>query len=251
MAVAFAASRNELVLASRPSYEGYSILGWGKVTTARSAKAVIHSYIAYSTFGYTDISIDGSNNLVGQDALNPTAAVLTGMSAGTVFFWGLTVGASSGGTLAAYGAKLGDSVLSKQTVTRGAADGTAGRFTLGDSEYSEWYYGSVDNVLVFDRVLSDAEMQAQFRRRAPIASPFAWFPMLYPSLSDNYADRSGNGRNLTLNGGTPTVVDGAPVGWGAPIIVPQYATAVGPVLSLPGVTDITATSVRPKVTLTF
>ena len=39
---------------------------------------------------------------------------------------------------------------------------------------------------------------------------------------------------------------------GASIIVPQYvAASTAPVLSLPGVQDITATSARPKVTLTY
>jgi len=89
------------------------------------------------------------------------------------------------------------------------------------------------------------------RRVHRTADLHRWLPMLYQTMALNDDDRSGNGYTLPVVG-SPAVVDGAPVGWGAPIIVPQYAVAsTAPVLSLPGVQDITATSARPKVTLTF
>jgi hypothetical protein len=79
-----------------------------------------------------------------------------------------------------------------------------------------------------------------------------WTPMLASSsASDAAKDYSGNGRDWTVNG-SPTITDGPPVGWGAPIWIPQYTVSSGiPVLSSPSMSSITATTGVPRVTLTF
>jgi hypothetical protein len=137
----------------------------------------------------------------------------------------------------------------------------------GDTSASTWsiaglYYGNegttawpnvrLDDFRVWTSALTLAEIEVERARRVPTKTPLEWWvPLLGTTSAAAVIDRSGNGRSLTANG-SPTIVDGAPVGWGASIIVPQYAaTYTGPTLSLPGVQSITATSAVPKVTLTF
>lgn len=115
--------------------------------------------------------------------------------------------------------------------------------------YSEHLDGASGPIWVFDSVLSAAQIDLLRRRLVPPIVPWAWIPGIWPG-SDRVKDFSGNGRNFTP-AGTLADVDGPPIPWGAQIIVPEYATVVAPVLSLPGVQNITASSATPKVTLTF
>lgn len=111
--------------------------------------------------------------------------------------------------------------------------------------------GRVANMKCYSRALSGDEQRREHRMLRPgsMDSLWGWFPMLHGDLASAVKDYSGSGRNFTAYN-TPTIEDGPPTTWGASIFVPQRGI-VGPTLSLPGVQDITSTTARPKVTLTY
>ena len=105
----------------------------------------------------------------------------------------------------------------------------------------------------WDAALTDAELmlEAYSLRPRRTADLNRWSPGFHSVLADAIKDYSGNGRDWSQYG-TPAVADGPPVGWGAPIWIPQYAVASGiPVLSAGSMSSITATTAVPRVTLTF
>lgn len=120
------------------------------------------------------------------------------------------------------------------------------------TDSSQYCDAVFDDLRIWSAGLTTAELERERTRRAPIrmADLHAWLPLIAADKAASLSDYSGSGRDFT-EGGAITVEDGAPVSWGAPIIVPEYATVVAPVLSLPGVQNITASSATPKVTLTF
>lgn len=156
---------------------------------------------------------------------------------------------SAAGDLVGYFGPTGGAHTSQSTTGTSNTDTTY--LYLGYHNATFFPNITLDDVRIWSAALTEAEIVIERARRRPsrTANLNRWLPMIYASAADNAKDRSGNGYNMTVQG-SPTIADGAPVGWGAPIIVPQYES-LGPVLSLPGVQDITATSARPKVTITF
>lgn len=144
--------------------------------------------------------------------------------------------------------------LTKYTMTRtGAWVADDMYFGRGNSSDIENPNGAMENWLIYDRVLSDAELEIQRRMRRPIITNglWGWWPMLGGTIAECLRDLSGNDRTLT-QGGTNAVVDASWMPWGGSIIVPQAGAASNaPVLSLPGVQSVTATTAVPKVTLAF
>jgi len=121
------------------------------------------------------------------------------------------------------------------------------------TDSSQYCDAVFDDLRIWSEALTTADLERERMRRAPVrvSGLHAWLPLIAADKATALKDFSGNGYDFT-EAGTLTVEDGAPVGWGAQIMLPQSAAAaVGPVLSLPGVQDITATSARPKVTLTY
>ena len=105
----------------------------------------------------------------------------------------------------------------------------------------------------WDASLTDAELmlEAYSLRPRRTADLNRWSPGFHSVLADAIKDYSGNGRDWSQYG-TNAVADGPPVGWGAPIWIPQYTVSSGiPVLSSPSMSSITATTAVPRVTLTF
>lgn len=76
-------------------------------------------------------------------------------------------------------------------------------------------------------------------------------PTLFaPLFGESTEPDVSGGASGTVTG--TSIVDGPPVGWGAPIWVPQYTVSTGiPVLSAGSMSSITATTGVPRVTLTF
>jgi hypothetical protein len=144
--------------------------------------------------------------------------------------------------------------LTKYTFTRTgswvADDMAFGGSVVGDINPN----GAMENWLIYDRVLTDAEVEIQRRMRRPIITNglWGWWPMMGGTIAEHLRDLSGGGRNLTQVGSN-AVIDASWMPWGGSIIVPHASAAASnaPVLSLAGVQDITATSARPKVTLAF
>ena len=141
---------------------------------------------------------------------------------------------------------------SSNTTQANTGSGTT-EWGIGTTGATNFPNAAIEDIRVWSATLTQDELAAERLRRVPIrfTNLYRWHPANHATLADAMKDFSGNGRDLAATG-TPTIEDGAPVGWGASIIVPQYAaTSSAPVLSLPGVQDITATSARPKVTLTY
>lgn len=141
------------------------------------------------------------------------------------------------------------------TLTNNVSSRSDGRYLYLGTWFglSEFLNGGLANIKIYNRALSADELIAEHVRIRPVSTTdmWAWYPMIGSTIADCVLDWSGNGRNLTAFN-TPTVVDGPPVSYGAPIIIPQYAASiVVPTLSLPGVQSITANSAVPKVTLTW
>lgn len=142
--------------------------------------------------------------------------------------------------------------LSSATADNSPSTWSVAGLYYGHEGASAWPNVKLDDFRVWASALTLAEIEVERARRVPTKMGMEWWlPTLGITSAAVVADYSGNGRSMTANG-SPTMVDGAPVGWGSRIIVPQYAAASSaPVLSLPGVQSITATSAVPKVTLTF
>jgi len=236
---------NYLELGTTPPITAWSACGWAKLSADRNALSTLLVREDNTPFSYTSIGTqaDGTTLKVENDAMETS---LLSLSVGDVFFWCITAAGAGTNTLKGYAAKMGDTALS--TAQRNiVSDGAATTYIrLGDNAYSEPYDGWIDNVLVFDTVLTEAEVNAQWRRRVPIKAPWSW--LTANETTAVYTDKSGNGRNWTLSGTALAIEDGAGVGWGAPPII---LSRQGPVLSSPTVIDITSTSVRPRVTFTI
>lgn len=117
---------------------------------------------------------------------------------------------------------------------------------------SEMWIGNTLGFKVWNASLTDEEVYRERLTLMPrrLAGLTHVLPMIGTESSGGLRDWIGNSWTLT---GTITYPDTMPsgVGYGAPIIVPQYSAIGVPVLSLAGVNSITATGATPKVTLTF
>lgn len=99
--------------------------------------------------------------------------------------------------------------------------------------------GSIGAVKVWQSALTAQQLANERMTYMPrTADAYAVWPCVGNTLAQCYRDLSGNGRTLT-SGGTPTIVDGPPIGWGAS---PQlYGSAAGRIIG-PG-------QIWPTVTL--
>ena len=194
---------------------------------------------------YAQITTDQSTYVRIQSNVGNSDISLT-TSQGTWYDIGLRV---DGTTVYLYCGPTGGTWSS---TSRSCSTITAALMQWAMENATNWAEAAIDDVRQWDAVLTADELERERWSRVPkrFANLHRWIPTLGLANADVARDRSGNGYNLTVNG-TTSIVDGAPVGWGSSIIVPQYAASTAPVLSLPGVQDITATSARPKVTLTF
>lgn len=86
----------------------------------------------------------------------------------------------------------------------------------------------IANAKIFNRSLTVAEIAAEHAKMQPASSTnlWAWYPAVSNSLAAARLDYSGNGRHWTA-GGTPTIEDGPPIGWGAPVLVVGQSAASG------------------------
>lgn len=202
-----------------------------------------------ATTRYWELQITGSITNLGVAPTNGTwydvAVVQNGTGAGTVTLYVGETGSST----------------AMSTVT-GTGDTTQATYTILGQNYTTstlWPDCVFDGFCMWNAALTAAEIERQRGRKLPVrfSDLVYWVPMLGKtgdsvSAIGDFVLRDLVGGAWNTLYGTPTVEDGAPIGWGGGIIVPQYASAsMAPVLSLPGVQDITATSARPKVTLTY
>lgn len=233
--------------ANHPTFNGHSMLfRFNLAGTGGSGFDKIWAMWNVDYSLYAQIQTDQSSLVRIQTSAGLSDISLT-TSQGTWYDVGLRV---DGTTIYLYCGPTGEAWSS---TSRSCSTITINLMYWATENATHWAQAAIDDVRQWDAVLTEAELERERWSRVPkrFVNLHRWIPTLGLANADVARDRSGNGYNLTVNG-TTSIVDGAPVGWGAPIIVPQYAAASNaPVLSLPGVQSITATSAVPKVTLTF
>lgn len=165
------------------------------------------------------------------------------------------VAVSNAGT-GATDAKVRHAAPGASSLTTASAAGstfTSNIFTFGLDDAGQWSNVSLAGWKLYDRVLTDAELLAEMNwlRPASTTNLNAWWPMVADVAATADNDYSGNARDLTA-GGTLTIEDGPPVGWGAsPIwIVDHPAGGAGDVtVSVPS-TSLTLSANAPTVVTT-
>ena len=123
----------------------------------------------------------------------------------------------------------GSSIAFTATAMHIAANPTADRYLRGRAS----------GVKVFDAILTSGEVAAELQRLTQVrtANLNRCYPFLGSTIAEAVRDYGPNG--YTLSATSIDIADGPSVPWGVAV------------LSTPGVQDITATSARPKVTLTY
>jgi hypothetical protein len=199
-----------------PSMTNVTICGWARLDADRNALSNICSLQSVAPgFSYIGISTDSDGTtLVGQtEGLSTTVLSL---AVNDIFFWAFSCSGAGTNTFTAYAAKIGDSALTSVTINVADVADTDGLLTFGDNAYSEPFNGVIDNIIIFDSLLSAQELEQQRWKRVPVKAAWAWYPLLGPTFSDSLVDFSGN--NRTINGSTPTPptqADSLPFPWGA------------------------------------
>lgn len=205
------------------------------------------NFAAYTQLGW----VDGTDRrLVAYSQAGSGYADTLGTFAFTIGTWYDIAVSQSGTTATVYYGTSGDKAA-MASMTLPAGSPTPGNITFGDAVLDQqWPDVALDDIRIWSSALTAAQLERERARRIPgeQASLHTWFPTIFADKTSALVDRTGSGRAWT-EGGTLTVEDGAPVSWGAPI--QTLSTRVIPVLSLPGVNNITTTAATPKVTLAY
>ena len=203
-----------------PSATAVTICGWFRKRGAGGAAA--HILCAFTT-------TDASSGVGCYIDLGGTSQFFVG-SGGAPVSSGVTVTTDQWYWFALSNAGTGATDCKVRHATPGATSFTTAStqgvtFTPGNLAFSAeaadyWANVALAGVRVFDRVLTDAELLAEMNRLRPASTTNLnlWTPMVADVAATAYKDYSGNGRDWSA-GGTITVEDGPPVGWGAPILV--------------------------------
>lgn len=201
-----------------PSIQNFTVCGWSKFITDRGdvAQGMVTwepEVLAYITwrYGFGDSrmaigSFDGGTENVVKFTNKPAL--------GAWFFWYLRCSGSGANLLQGGWAAAGSSAFTEQRSTT-IRSGTGTAIILAQDSYGGWTDQAMAGVKVWGAALTDAELLLEMQVLRPVrfADLNAWTPFIDATVADNANDLSGNGRNWTA-GGTLTVEQGPPVGWG-------------------------------------
>lgn len=126
----------------------------------------------------------------------------------------VTYSGSGTGTGKLWARNLTDASLSSVTFDVDANLVGADRLRIGDDSFGGWFDGDSCGFLAYGRVLTDAEILAQSKRRRPISrnSLNRWYPEIaMATAAANAVDWSGNGRDGSIVG-SPTAATGSVLG---------------------------------------
>lgn len=222
MATKFDASGDILKrTANLPAPSAFTLCAWVRVVSVRSGQYQYFIELAngtssagsYLVMGYRDTGTfeiaTGANYQ--SFASNPTT--------GTWMFVGLT---SDGTTLRGYFAHAGNAFTTASMTTQSF---TSAQLSIGNDSWNEYCDVEIENVLVYDAALTQAELEQQMYRALPVrmANLNIWSRL---QISTDVTDFSGNGRNWT-SGGTLASASGPALAWGAPVLALPYAAAAG------------------------
>lgn len=114
----------------------------------------------------------------------------------------------------------------------------------------EWLDGVSAGIKLWNAALTADEMLRESYTLMP--QRYADLICVIPGVGIDTKDLSAYGAGRSGSATGIAYEDGPPISYGGfPILLPQVSVFTGPTLSLPGVQNITATSVVPKVTLTW
>lgn len=190
-----------------PTMAGHTVSLWFKQAT--DLGAVNQSLIALDNVGYTTylgFQLHANNEL----ALNHNAldSVILGSTTVGSWYWCAYTHASAG-SVAAY-ASLGLDPIT--TISGTSYSDAPDLLRLFDNRYSEPFDGAIAAVKIWDRVLSQNELDAERRCYLPVfpSNLNSYYPLW--TSSDGPTDYSGNGRTWTSSGSLSSE-DGPPIAW--------------------------------------
>ena len=197
--------------ANIPPIGGCTVCGFFTRKADRGVQSVFLLLRNSVTGHYQEVATDAANdNLIGTRNAGDSASVMA-ISTDAPFFAGYTFAGSGTNTCTIFGRVLTSAAMSTLTMDVDAQVVSADIFRFGEDGFGNWFDGESSGVMIFDRVLTDAELLAQSRQRTPInrVSLNRWYPENDSgSASNNVVDFSGNARNGTVVG-SPTATTGA------------------------------------------
>lgn len=208
-----------------PNFNAFTMLCVGKISVDRNSYSTFFTIgdsnaadnatalVQTEPDGLTIVAYDYTGNLI---AVGPTLVVGA--------YYGIALSSNGGGTTAD-GVKLYVKRLDSDVATSavsgkfgsGYYSGAIGCVRFGDTHYGEPLNGTVENAQLFNRVLSQSEIENAWMTRVPAGNPIRWWPMIGGSTSASLYDLAG--QSALSTSGSPTVEDGAPIPWGSAVVL--------------------------------
>lgn len=165
--------------------------------------------------GFIGMFLTPTNDLAGfTTAAGAETSAIAAVSTGTWYFLAWTNAGAGAGNAKFYAAAAADASLTMQSLA-GEPSWSNATFRLFNSHFSEPFDGEIAAVKVWDRVLTQAELEIERWSYLPVLtnSLHGYWPMW--GTSDGATDFSGNGKSWTVNG-TVASADGPPLPWSPP-----------------------------------
>ena len=211
--VRFDASTERLSSAtSLPVSDIVSACGWARRQADRNAESLIWilTNTAVNDFVTLITGVNGDSLTARETGgSSPTIATLTD---GQWFCWCITANGTGASALTGYYLLPGETTFASQVVGGDAL--IENEMAVGGPAIANFQLnGDIFNVKVWDAVLTTGEMINECKSIQPrrTVNLNRWTP-LYTSVASGVIDRSGNGRNWTING-TLADSDHPPVNW--------------------------------------
>lgn len=230
MAVAFNGSTGKYSRTTgMPSATSFTVCGWFYMVSDTtcifadlcSATDVVAglAWISGSTFELW--STTGSGGTINSSAFGSRPA------AGTWNFFYFQCSGTGANLLTGGWCSVTGTSFTTTTTTLASASFTVASLILGSDVFSDWAPARLQNVMVFDAVLTNDELLQQKMALRPQrwANLNSWYPMFDSTLANNVKDYSGNGRDLT-SAGTVTIADPPPISYGA-VPVTMFSIVTG------------------------
>jgi hypothetical protein len=156
---------------------------------------VVKNYKYYLYSSVTGYCGDGGPLGGFNEAINTTVCELPPLLVGSWTHLSLTY---DGSMLTLYR----DGVAVATSTASGALQATTGDLQIGASEYGEFFKGLIDEVRVYNRPLSSAEVQAIYQKNAPVTQSFDFMLSNSGTISLTAGSSGSNTVNATLASGT-------------------------------------------------
>ena len=236
MAIRQDASNEYRAITTTGPNENYtSLCAWVKISVDKNAATSLYSSVdgLGSSQYVVQTAADGVTMAAGGvDALGGSAIVSspTACTVGQWHFIGVTfLGDGLGGVTAKiYFGSEGDTTLATATASGSVSMSTPALMSMGEIwSTGQWLNGELSNMKIWSgSVLTASELLNEMNQFVPhkTTNLWAWYPLL--DSGTQLTDFSGNGRNTSSGGGTPTTVAHPNISWSRPRIRMPISTAV-------------------------